>query len=96
MKNALEGLDTSAFSEILEKENSLNDRLMMGLRLSEGIDLESLSGIYNAEFSIKPIEYLFQDGLLSLDGGRLRITEEGRIYSNILIGKVSDSVLFLN
>ena len=96
MKNALDGVDTSAFSEILEKENSLNDRLMMGLRLSEGIDLESLSGIYNAEFSVSPIEYLFQDGLLSLDAGKLRITEEGRIYSNILIGKVSDSVLFLN
>ena len=96
MKNALEGIDATAFSEMLEKENSLNDRLMMGLRLSEGIDLEGLCGIYNAEFDISSIENLFKDGLLSLEEGRLRITEEGRIFSNILIGKVSDSVLFLN
>lgn len=96
MKNAHEGIDTSAFTEKLEKENSLNDSLMMGLRLSGGIEMKHISEFYNTELDTNKINYLFNDGLLSIEDGRLKITEKGRIFSNLLIEKVTDSFVLLN
>ena len=96
MESALQGGNVTGFTETLEIENSLNDWIMMGLRLSEGIQVQNFSEVYNAELNTENINYLFEDGLLSLDCGRLSITDKGRIYSNLLIGKVTDSVVFLS
>jgi coproporphyrinogen III oxidase-like Fe-S oxidoreductase len=69
---------------------------MMGLRLSEGIDINSFSEIYNAELNSGKINYLFEDGLLKIKDGKLKITKDGRIFSNLLIEKVTECVSFLN
>ena len=59
--------NVTGFTETLEIENSLNDWIMMGLRLSEGIQVQNFSEVYNAELNTENINYLFEDGLLSLD-----------------------------
>ncbi len=95
--NSVEQMGNVAeFVENLEKENSINDWIMMGLRLSDGIDISSFSEIYNAELNSDKINYLFEDGLLKIKDGKLKITKDGRIFSNLLIEKVTECVSLLN
>ncbi len=96
MSTVMQNGDVAEFTEQLQREDSLNDRIMMGLRLSDGIDINSFSKYYNADFNCDKIDYLFDDGLLAIDEGKLKITREGRIYSNLLIGKVTECVSLLN
>ena len=96
MSTVMQKGDVAEFTEQLQREDSLNDRIMMGLRLSDGIDINSFSKYYNADFKCDKIDYLFDDGLLAIDEGKLKITREGRIYSNLLIGKVTECVSLLN
>lgn len=95
MNTVMQRGDVAEFTETLEREDSLNDRIMMGLRLSDGIDINSFSKFYNADFNTGKIEYLLDDGLLAIDGSKLRITGKGKIYSNLLIGKVTECVNLL-
>jgi oxygen-independent coproporphyrinogen-3 oxidase len=96
MKMTAEKKIPSEFVETLERESSLFDWVMMGLRLSGGIEMDIMKQIYNAELDYNKIEYLFNDGMLNMDNGNLKITRKGRIYSNLLIGKVTDSINLLN
>jgi len=96
MKSTEQREEVTEFTENLEKENSLNDWIMMGLRLSSGIDINLLKETFNAELNSGGINYLFEDGLLNIENEKLKITKDGRIYSNLLISKVTDSINFLN
>lgn len=96
MKNVEQMGNVAEFVENLERENSLNDWIMMGLRLSDGIDISSFSDIYNAELKSGKINYLFEEGLLKINDGKLKITKDGRIFSNLLIEKVTECVRLLN
>jgi coproporphyrinogen III oxidase-like Fe-S oxidoreductase len=64
--------------------------LMMGLRLTEGLELErleELAGVRPAPAAIAP---LAEDGLLAEEGGRLKAIGHGRFVLNELILQLSD------
>ena len=91
IETACSGGEVAGFTEDLDKETALNDRLMMGLRLSEGIVLADIKKEYGKEIDSDKISYLLKDGLMKIEQGKLKITKEGRIYSNLLIEKVSSA-----
>jgi oxygen-independent coproporphyrinogen-3 oxidase len=62
----------------------LTEFLLMGLRLSDGIDLERASNIQGHPFSIQN-KYLAEDGLIEIKSGRLLVTPKGRPLLNAIL-----------
>jgi oxygen-independent coproporphyrinogen-3 oxidase len=69
----------------LGSEERASDALFMGLRLSEGIDLDD----FRAEYEVDVLQRyasefpeLFDARLIELNDGRLMLTEAGRLMSN--------------
>ena len=58
--------------------------LMMGLRITEGVDLARLSSLFGYDYSIKN-KYLLDDGFLKSENGRLSVTGKGRPLLNAVI-----------
>ncbi|WP_417253300.1 radical SAM family heme chaperone HemW [Celeribacter sp.] len=87
---------TSWLQSVTEKGHGENPRdllsgydqaveyLMMGLRITEGIDLNRLSSLLGNEFTFKN-KYLIEDGFISTENGRLSITGKGRPVLNAII-----------
>ncbi|TLN04867.1 hypothetical protein FDZ71_11860, partial [bacterium] len=70
---------------ILTREDAMAERLFLGLRLAEGVDLDR----FHEEFGISYRERygdacadLFDAGLLEIRDGFLRLTPRARILSN--------------
>ena len=71
--------------ETLSAEDTAEEYLLMGLRLSEGIDLKRLANIYRRDLDETRMSALASDGLLKRDGDRLAATPKGRLVLNRLI-----------
>jgi len=70
--------------EVLSGYDQAVEYLMMGLRITEGIDLNRLSSLLGNEFTFKN-KYLIEDGFISTENGRLSITRKGRPVLNAII-----------
>jgi oxygen-independent coproporphyrinogen-3 oxidase len=68
--------------EALTDAEAAEERLMMGLRLAEGIDLARLGALPGLPARIPALEDL---GLVALEGGRLRATPAGRPLLNAVL-----------
>ena len=67
--------------EVLSDEDQLTEYLLMGLRLTEGVDIRRFPVLENAEYS-NNINDLIEIGLLRLSGHRLAVTDAGRPVLN--------------
>ena len=67
--------------ERVEAEDARAEAVMMGLRLVEGLEIDALPG--EKSFIIKG---LCADGLILVEGGRLRATAAGRLVLNRITG----------
>lgn len=68
--------------------DTAREMLLMGLRLSEGVDLArylEAGGALNQE----KLRWLTGDGLVEQDGGRLRVTAAGRLLLNAVIAELA-------
>jgi len=68
------------------------EHLLMGLRLSEGIDLAAYRLRWNVAPSLSRVDELSEEGLVSVDSGRLRTTTRGRLVLNAVISQLADSL----
>lgn len=68
----------------LPQDEQLTEFLLMGLRLSEGIDIERASNLQGSEFTIEN-RYLIEDGLIKTENGRLSVTPKGRPLLNAIL-----------
>lgn len=84
------------FEEKLTREESFGDRLLMGLRLKEGVNISELSKNYGTEFVPEKLNYLINDDYITFEADLLRLTSKGRLYSNELILKVLSSFVWAN
>ncbi len=75
------------FASSLSKSDVIEERVLMGLRLAEGIELPS-SWISE---NILKINYLVEIGHLEIKGARLRVTQSGRPVLNALIAHLLGS-----
>ena len=83
--------DTAAYLKKIECEGSsevFRERIhesaevaFLGLRLTEGIDVEGYIHRFGADL-IEKAEHLEADGLIEMVAGRLRLTRKGRLFSN--------------
>jgi putative oxygen-independent coproporphyrinogen III oxidase len=74
-----------ASDEVLSPEEAAEEYLLMGLRLSEGIDLNRLATIDRRGLDQDRVSALACQGLLIRDGNRLAATAKGRLVLNRLI-----------
>ncbi len=83
---AIAGEELEAEREPLDAETRLRERIMLGLRLLEGVDLDAAE----AELGVKAwtparrraAERLVGRGRLAIDGGHLRVPREARIWTD--------------
>lgn len=83
---AVSGSDLDAEQESIDAQTRLRERLMLGLRLLEGVDLEAAA----AELGVpawtperrRAAERLAAQGRLELDGGRIRVPSRARIWTD--------------
>jgi oxygen-independent coproporphyrinogen-3 oxidase len=66
-------------------QDQADEYLMMGLRIFEGIDLRRYETLSGAPLDQKTLHNLAEDGLVTLDGERLRATPKGRLLLNRLV-----------
>ncbi len=71
--------------EALSAEEAAEEYLLMGLRLSEGIDLKRLAALGGRGIGEERIRSLAEDGLVTRKGERLAATPKGRLVLNRLI-----------
>ncbi|NKW78281.1 coproporphyrinogen III oxidase [Rhodobacteraceae bacterium R_SAG7] len=69
----------------LDSEDQVNEHMMMGLRLFEGVDLDRHSVLAQKPLSLSKIQELCNLGMLDLDGSRLRATSQGRAVLNAVL-----------
>jgi oxygen-independent coproporphyrinogen-3 oxidase len=87
-QRALEGVDPPAEGEeILSDEEMAFEAVMLGLRTTDGVDLEELLRTYGVDLltdNLRTIEKLEYDGRVVLEGERLRPTTAGLAIADTL------------
>ena len=71
-----------SITEPLDEDAQLTERLTMGLRLSDGINLYADDHFYTEDRRMAALQRLIADDFLSLDCGRLSATIQGRNILN--------------
>jgi oxygen-independent coproporphyrinogen-3 oxidase len=82
-----EGRDPVEWSEPFDAERRLGEALMLGLRLSSGVDLDALAMRYRLDprsLYAEAWERAQEGGLVLFEGARVRMTPGGRLRSNEL------------
>lgn len=87
-----EGPDGCAVIEPIDAETSLRERIMLGLRLAEGFDLEASAN----ELGVQPLpegrkralDQLLQNGRIELDRCRLRIPKPQWLFADGIISEL--------
>jgi len=68
--------------DTLSADETAEEYVMMGLRIEDGLSLSKLEDIQGAPLVVDPA--LINDGLLSMNGDRLRATSQGRMVLDAL------------
>jgi oxygen-independent coproporphyrinogen-3 oxidase len=82
----VEFIETGGSAEVMRDDIDLSSEyIFLGLRMEEGIDLNTFSGRF--EFDVierygREMERLSEAGLIEIDGGRLRLSRRGKLFSN--------------
>jgi len=77
----------------LDPEQQADEALLMGLRLTEGLDLDRLAALSGFRPAERAIDTLAAHGLVErLSPGRLRATREGRIILNEVVLRLSSAL----
>ena len=84
---------SSALSEIykLDEHEELEERLIMGLRISKGVNLSSLP-TRTIPLVLYAAEPLLRKGMISMKGNRLAIPEEMLDIAHVVIGELLDRI----
>ncbi len=94
IKTVLEGKKPLAFTEYLKKEEAFEDKILMGLRLREGISLASIKERFGAKLRPDKLDSLIDGGFLEFSGDLIRLSKKGILVSNELIMRLLDSLAF--
>ena len=79
------GHGIEALEEISDRQ-AAEELVMMGLRLDEGVPQARFEALNGAPFDRSRLGALVADGLLEVEGGRLRATSDGRLVLNGVLG----------
>lgn len=91
---AIERGEVPTERELLDERERYNDRVMLSLRTSEGIDIGKLRhdfGEHYAELCLKAAGRYIADGLLERAGDRLRVARRGLFVSDMIMSDLMDA-----
>ncbi|MBY6056416.1 radical SAM family heme chaperone HemW [Leisingera daeponensis] len=71
--------------EMLSPEDAVAEYLMMGMRLSEGVDMVRYSQISGRNFPEERLQHLAQLGMVTISDQRLCVTSQGRTVLNAVL-----------
>ncbi|MEP7212618.1 MAG: radical SAM family heme chaperone HemW [Acidobacteriota bacterium] len=79
-------IESGASPEVMREEiDTPSEYIFLGLRLNRGIDLDAFRARFGSGLETRfaaELDDLSDKGLLSIDGGRLFLTEKGMLFSN--------------
>ncbi|MEO6199304.1 MAG: radical SAM family heme chaperone HemW [Sphingomicrobium sp.] len=80
-----------AEEEALSPTEAADEALVMGLRLSEGVDATALADRFGLGFVVdwRRVERLVGSGHLVRDGGRIALTPRGRLLLDHILGEIA-------
>lgn len=71
--------------EMLSPEDAVAEYLMMGMRLSEGVDMVRYSQISGRNFPEERLQHLAQLGMVTISDQRICVTSQGRTVLNAVL-----------
>jgi oxygen-independent coproporphyrinogen-3 oxidase len=92
MKIAGEGRKPLDFTEELSREEAIEDSIIMGFRLNEGLDMLGLRNNYGVAPDAGRIESLRADGFVETSGDTIRLTKKGTLLSDEIIVRLVSSL----
>ncbi len=69
----------------LSSEDQASEYLMMGLRISEGLDIDRYENLSGAQLPPEKVAELIEFGMVTLSNGKLQPTKDGRAVLNAVI-----------
>ncbi len=69
----------------LSSEDQASEYLMMGLRISEGLDINRYENLAGAQLPPEKVAELIEYGMVTVDDGKLQPTKDGRAVLNAVI-----------
>ena len=79
-------------AEVLTGSQNLEETVMLGLRLSEGLDLNRLETMSGRRPSEEFLQGLIHQGLVEVAGSRVRATRQGRLLNDLVVERVLESI----
>jgi len=71
----------------LTPQETADEVLLMGLRIEEGVELARVEALRGAPINRGALEWLIEQGLVSQENGRIRLTRSGRLLSNRIVAE---------
>ncbi|MCH7948946.1 MAG: radical SAM family heme chaperone HemW [Candidatus Dadabacteria bacterium] len=85
MKTVNEEKKPLDFTEELKREEVIEDKVLMGLRLKDGIDILELENTFQLKADMDKVGHLVRDGFLEYSDSSIRLTKKGNLLSNAVI-----------
>ncbi|MFQ5786831.1 MAG: radical SAM family heme chaperone HemW, partial [Thermodesulfobacteriota bacterium] len=93
MEKLFRGLKPIVFQEFIDRETAIKEKVLMGLRLREGVSLSLLTERFGVNLITNNVHNLVDDGYLDIFNDSLRVNKNSLLISNEIIYKVLDSVV---
>ncbi|MCZ6684392.1 MAG: radical SAM family heme chaperone HemW [Candidatus Dadabacteria bacterium] len=85
MKTVNEEKKPLDFTEELKREEVIEDKVLMGLRLKDGINILELESTFQLKANMDKVGHLVRDGFLEYSDSSIRLTKKGNLLSNAVI-----------
>jgi len=79
----------AASEEALSGEAIADEMLIMGLRIEEGVDRADFERLRGRPIQQRALDMLLGEGLITLAGGRIRVTPRGRVLTNSIAAELA-------
>lgn len=73
----------------LTAQETADEVLLMGLRIEEGVELARIEGLQGAPINRQALGWLTEQGLVTQENGRIRLTRSGRLLSNRIVAELA-------
>ena len=85
----------SLTSRMAVATEAADEALVMGLRLSEGVDADAIAGRFGVDSVVdwRRVERLAGSDHLVRDGGRIALTQRGRLLLDHILGEIAAAEL---
>ncbi len=74
---------------LLTGEETADELLIMGLRTNEGVDLIRFEALRGRPANPKALQWLTEQGLITRDATRVRLTQRGRVLTNKIAAEIA-------